>query len=545
MRVLAPLLLASSAVAVGQSAPPPAAALSPERRAALVAAAERAGADMAVTPLRVRAADPAFRGKLFLQGSVLSASPLAAQALDALGAVRATFGKSTRVLPLSIIGRVGAGGAVPTDPKRLAWCDGRQERGNAIRCYQDLDADGRLDSARWGETYSDDSPYTLYMVGKAEPVAPAAYQKVDVAELPALELIYQGCRVTDRIQYSARIGVKGDGDVKTLGCPSAAEPIGKPEPVGPGRYRVDRVVVDVEYPTPELARTRIVEAIPAGTLLDRIDVGKPVKRLGERTGWPIEQAELRARYAAPPYRFDGTPALTAQGAEGTPLVAGPYRYGYTARIVEDARQDTMLSGRTTAFANGDALYGIPMQNPLARQQFDEPMMMWCAPKQRKPGDWRANCLQQQQVTRGVYTDMRNALWIEQIPAAANNTDAIMLEEGPAALPEASVRYAFAKWTPNRLLLRRIVTHGGADLPPVPVELPRSKDGSALFAIGGGVVAVTATPDALGFQARLVRPFDPDATALPTVGFLAQMLDKATREGRPLTLEERAALLDRD
>lgn len=518
-----------------------------DRVTKLMAQATRAGAETAVTPLQVQGADPTFVGKLLLTRHPISPPSIATQGLMPLGAARALLGKDERTMPLTIIGRVAPGEPIPGDPGRRAYCNAHEERGDAIRCYVDVDGDGRFDTARWGQTYSDDSPYTLYMVTKAESLpTPITYSKVDPRELPALQLIYQGCRVTDRIQYSAKIGVKGDGDVKTFGCPSAAQPIGKSELVGPGRYRIDRVVVDVAdaNPTNGEAATRMVEPIPAGTLLDRIDKGRPVRLLGERRGWPIEQAELRQRYEAPPYRFVGLPIVASSGGVAAAVVSGPYRYGYTARIVDGAMKSVMFAGKKTAFEPGDALYGIPMQDPLAPQLFGEPMMMWCAPKERKPGDWRANCVQQAEVTRGVYDGVFGALWIEQIPAVASNSDAIEIAEGPAVLPNPTVRYDFVKWTPKRLILRAIVSLDGKDAVGWrQVEAARLGDGSALLAIAGGVIRVTPDAVGTGWQATTIRRLEPNGSAQEKGGFLVALLGSAKKDGRPLTAEEQAEALD--
>lgn len=553
MRVVAWVSLVMAGNVAAQDIKPSAAqptlgsTLPPERMNKLMAQAARAGAETAVTPLQVQAADPTFVGKLLLTRHPISPPSIATQGLMPLGAARALLGKDERAMPLTIIGRVATGEPIPDDPKRRAYCNAHEERGDAIRCYVDADGDGRFDTARWGQTYSDDSPYTLYMVTKAEPLAtPIAYAKVEPKTLPALQLIYQGCRVTDRIQYSAKIGVRGDGDVKTFGCPSAAQPIGKTELVGPGRYRVDRVIVDVadiDALSGEAA-TRIVEAISAGTLLDRIDKGRPVRLLGERRGWPIEQAELRQRYEAPPYRFIGVPTIAAFGGVAASIVSGPYRYGYTARIVDGAMKSVMFAGKKTAFEPGDALYGIPMQDPLAPQLFGEPMMMWCAPKERKPGDWRANCLQQAEVTRGVYDGVFGALWIEQIPAIASNSDAIEIAEGPALLPNPSVRYDFVKWTPKRLILRAVVSHGGKDAAGWrQIEAARLNDGSALLGIAGGVIRVSPDATGTGWQATTIRPLEPNASAQQKSGLLVALLGSAKKDEQPLSVEEQAEALD--
>lgn len=526
--------------------PPPRPPLSQQAIDVLTTQAAQAGADTAVTPLRVQAADPGVVGKLLLTRNPINPPTIAAQALLPLGAARAITGKAERTMPLTIVGRLAPGEAIPTDPARRAYCDTHEDRGSAIRCYVDTDGDGRFDVARWGETYSDHSPYTLYMVARAEPLAvPIVYRPIDPRELPALRLIYQGCRVVDRIQYSARIGVAGDGDVKTFGCPNAAVPIGHDDPAGPGRYRVDRVVVDVApAATPEEAGVTLVEPIPAGTLLDRIDVGRPVRLLGERHGWPVEQAELRARTAAPPYRFVGLPTVAAAGGAGAAIVSGAYRYGYTARIVDGAMKSVMFAGKKAAFEPGDALYGIPMQNPLAPQLFGEPLMMWCAPKERKPGDWRANCLQQAEVTRGVYDGVFDALWIERIPAAASDSDPIEIVERPAELPRPSIRYDFLKWTPNRLILRATVSLAGKDVGRWrQVDTARLDDGSALFAIAGGVIRVTPDAAGTGWRAATIRPLEEDATAQPKGGVLTYLINSARKDGRPLTTEEKATLLD--
>jgi hypothetical protein len=551
MRVVAWVSLLMAGSVAAQDIKPPVtqstSTLPQDRVDKLMAQAARAGAETAVTPLQVQAVDPAFVGKLLLTRNPISPPSIATQGLMPLGAARALLGKDERTMPLTIIGRVATGEPIPSDPSRRAYCNAHEERGDAIRCYVDVDGDGRFDTARWGQTYSDDSPYTLYMVNKAEPLAtPIAYAKVEPKELPALQLIYQGCRVTDRIQYSAKIGVRGDGDVKTFGCPSAAQPIGKTELVGPGRYRVDRVTVDVAEvnATNGEAATRIIEPIPAGTLLDRIDKGRPVRLLGERRGWPIEQAELRQRYEAPPYRFVGVPYVTASGGVASPIVSGPYQYGYTARIIDGAMKSVMFSGKKIAFEPGDALYGIPMQDPLAPQLFGEPMMMWCAPKEKKPGDWRASCLQQAEVTRGVYDGVFGALWIEQIPAIASNSDAIEIAEGPAELPKPSVRYDFVKWTPKRLILRAVVSHDGKDAAGWrQVEAARLADGSALLGIAGGVIRVTPDAAGTGWQATTIRPLEANASAQQKSGFLVALLSTAKKDGRPLSVEEQAEALD--
>lgn len=543
MRFVALLFLGAAYAPLGQAQPAANEPQLPQERAALLLAnAARAGAETAVTPLEVRPAEPGFAGKLLLDRHPIDPPAIAAQTIVPVGAARATLGRAERLLPLSIVGKLQPGEAIPTDMRRRAWCNGKEERGSTIRCYQDLDGDGQWEVARWGDTYSDDSPFTLYMVGKAEPISPIPYRLADPAELPAMQLIYQGCRVTDRIQYSVRIGVKGDGDVKTWGCPAAAQPIGKSELTGPGRYRVDRVTVDIAYATPSEATAMLVEGIAGGTLLDRIDVGKPVRLLGERKGWPIEQAELRLRYERPPYLFVGAPLLTQEGGEGAALLAGSYRYGYTARVVGDVEQSKYFGGKKPAFAAGDALYGLPMHDPTAPQIFGEPVMMWCAPREKKPGVWRANCLQQQDVTRGVYSDVFNALWIEQIPATGSNSDAIEIEEGPVDLPQASVRYDFWKWSPRRLFLRRVVSLNGVAMPAQIVEVPRLKEGPALLAIAGGVLRVEPGADGTGFKASVLRRLLPDASAQPKAGLMVQFLDMATRDGRPLTTDEKADLL---
>jgi hypothetical protein len=309
---------------------------------------------------------------------------------------------------------------------------------------------------------------------------------------------------------------------------------------------VDRVIVDVAEvnATNGEAATRIIEPIPAGTLLDRIDKGRPVRLLGERRGWPIEQAELRQRYEAPPYRFVGMPNVATSGGVAAAIVSGPYQYGYTARIVDGAMKSVMFSGKKTAFEPGDALYGIPMHDPLAPQLFGEPMMMWCAPKEKKPGDWRANCLQQAEVTRGVYDGVFGALWIEQIPAIASNSDAIEIVEGPAVLPNPSVRYDFVKWTPKRLILRAVVSHDGKDAAGWrQVEAARLNDGSALLGIAGGVVRISPDATGTGWQATTIRPIEANASAQQKSGFLVDLLGTAKKDGRPLSVEEQAEALD--
>jgi hypothetical protein len=386
----------------------------------------------------------------------------------------------------------------------------------------------------------------VFTLGKAEPLpAPIPYSRVPVSTLPGYRLIYQGCRVTDRIQYAARIGDEGDGDVKVLGCPDAAVPVGHAAPTGPGRYRVDRVTVEIGRPDAEgrEAPATLVTGIEAGTLLDRIDPGKPVRLRGEREGWLVEQALVAARYARPPYLFAAPPRLSAAGASGDVLIEGPFRYGYTARVDGDVARQTMFSGKKPAFAAGDALFGIPMRSNLTQQLFNEPLMIWCAPKQKKPGEWRANCLQQQGVSRGVYQSPYAGLWIEQLPASADNSDAIEIVEGPADLPQARIAYRFDKWTKNRLLLWAAAEKDGAREPQRRVELPRFEDGSALMAVGGGVVKVSETPT--GFVATPVRPFRADGSAGVTAGLLLWVLDRAKVGGKPLSEAERIALLIAD
>lgn len=415
------------------------------------------------------------------------------------------------VLPLAIVGRVpiaaeGAS-ALPTDPRALAWCE--HDRGlkfavgRTFRCWQGLDADGRLETERMALAATVSRPLTVALLGTmARTVAPRAFRVARPEERIVYDLEYIPCGPSARGEYRRKLhnapGVSGPL------CPLRAEPVD----ASARAWRLDGLIFALEGDG-----ARLLEVPATGMLLDRIAEDEPLVRLGERRRFDRERATALAKFDEDPFQFDASPDMgIGPVPPGGVLISGPMRYAYTGRLTEAFGEAGLLSKRE--LAAGSPLYGVPMgADALAGTV----RLIWCSPK-RVGGSWFASCL--------VTAPNGGVQLVERLaPAFAVTTagfdslvrgsrDPLPIERGPAELGgKVSVRHSFVKWAGKAVRVRTDLLLDNEVTNAWNQDLPLEADGFALLAFGDGRVRLTRTEDGSALIG-IVAPIEVGASAMP-------------------------------
>lgn len=478
--------------------------------AGLVAATEPA-----VVPLEALPAVTGATGEIWIKGMRLRAPLIAEQGLRvAAGIVRTG---TPGVLPLTIVGPVTPGSGLPADPARRAWCDPDQGlqliRGNTLKCYQDLDGDGSLDTERRGAMAAPIQPVTIAQLGPGQPIAPIPYRAATTAELPVYRLVYESCGggVTP-VRFTQRLRDAGGG-----GLDYACSGVGEAIDAATGRTRIDRIEVQVS-PRENSAVATLFAGIPAGTLLDRVMPAEPVYDLGARPSLLAERLAQLQRFGRPAFTFAGEPRVNlAAAGPSDVLIEGVLGFGYTGKVAKLVTISNLTSTRTIEV--GEPVYGVPMggDSRVMPTPGTRIAVTWCAPR-LKLGEWRAACVPVQgAATHTIIENLYPAFMVRSVHYRADTIQALgvpEVTEGPVDFgTTVKLRYRVVNWAKKDIRLILEIDTGTGKPDSIVSWVRRQPDGSAVFAIGGGRMRLH--PVGTGYRVEVEAPLHDGGNARPS------------------------------
>ena len=354
---------------------------------------EAQAATAATIPLEVLAPEPAFsegqivigdRNAFFGGGAVVAAQP----ARVARGIVIEKSRGRDQFLALAILGALetDAGGAVRLDgtPARQAWCElpGAAYMSTwtdyTVDCYQDSDADGALDRKYDGQIQGFES-VMLATVESPEPIKALSFRPAQESELPRFDVGYWSCgavaetsaAMVKDFRYATLVRAKGTKGLGARGCKNSAELL-ETRADGTRLLRFDRFTVEVRQSGEQLL-TRLVEGIPAGTILGQLRDDRPLLEIDEAPPSALDEIQ---EIGKPILYLTSIPETKSQVSEGERFFTAGVAHGITGRL----RSDVGGGGwrRKVLFTAGTPVYGVPMEASVGQQKKDS-SLVWCLP----------------------------------------------------------------------------------------------------------------------------------------------------------------------
>ncbi len=175
-------------------------------------------------------------------------------------------------------------------PSRIAYCD--QAGGSAplpqlptMRCYQDLNSDGSFETQRTAFVSNPKSAANIYFLAKAEPTSPIKYEKAQFETIPTTFINYAHFSAKDGFGFCTSYQGGTGAYVANNFCYLQSQRISQDSATNTGQYRVDRITVATTLEAKKKDLIRVVESIPAGTIIGRIDVRNPITDFGTTDLW--------------------------------------------------------------------------------------------------------------------------------------------------------------------------------------------------------------------------------------------------------------------
>ncbi|MEJ7935251.1 hypothetical protein WG907_13430 [Sphingobium sp. AN558] len=233
------------------------------------------------------------------------------------------------------------------------------------------------------------------------------------------------------------------------------------------------------------------------------------------TGGSTQSANSVPALSGSPFRFIHRPSLkAAEGPPFTVIIEEDFSYGWTGRVENDVHQTAMFGKvkfKTPIFLAGQAVYGIPMS--VGDAAANGAKLFWCAPILGRRG-WAASCSSPgQKVTYSAFT---NGLAVQSfLSSTAAGSEGLSVKPGPVTgLPALlHVEHRVGKWHKTSVDLTTIISaNSQQDGNGFYTTIRRDADGSARFAVGGGIVRLSERPDG-GFSANILKNFTAEGSAL--------------------------------
>lgn len=352
----------------------------------LIAAAAPASEIEATFPVEVLAVDPALAaGGIPLKGA-WSSPRIAMQPVRAVRA--AVLEKSRDVLMLALLEPAGRTetGQVRLDgpPDRIAWCASARLGGTVLNCYQDLDSDGRFETARYG-LLGIKEPLALSRMQAPRAIEPVTYRAATTDELPVFHVGYQACAVTKNdlpasfeapFRFETRVQRPESAPwADSARCDTFAKFV-ETRPDGARLYEVGRFRVEVRPRDEKQLATTLVEGIAPGTVLSHV-----------RSSWPLTDATDRPQGADAIAMGNsflvslGTPVVVAQARPGDQIFTVEVRHALAGRLSADSEPGRKRGDLRLPM--GTPVYGIAMRSRLTPLQDAE--VIWCTPIEQTQG----------------------------------------------------------------------------------------------------------------------------------------------------------------
>lgn len=382
--------------------------------------------------------------------------------------------------------------AIPTDPKRRAWCDvrptGRMTFGS-LDCFQDADGDGRFDAHFTG------AAETAYFGFSLERLVPE----------PAVSVAGATYRVAaDGERASTRVGYAYCGGGLDGAAPprfSTALPVHKeswegtfvtqcrfgvwPNEADKTAVRVDRLNLRTS-PEGEGLRFEVLDRLPAGPV-SRLAPGAPVVMAAERKSRPDQMEELVAQFREPVVKLTAAPAVVPSVKKGEAFLTAPAVHGVTGVLQNEVKPLGLFASGLLPV--GTKVYGVPMLGDGAAG------VVWCAPSSKPDSKgrvrWSAMCLPSDGLGHrwiASYTPLlaRYLTWTNSTSLA---TPPVVARTDVAPVPGMTFAYRFIEWDKADADVEVRLLADGDDTWAGGLSLKREPDGSARLATLGGVIVL--------------------------------------------------------
>lgn len=338
----------------------------------------------AVIPVEVLAVDPALAtGAIASSSWAIKRPTVARQPARAARAVVLEGSGKGKVLALALLGKLETTpqGTLKLDVAAAsqAWCEFGTFMSTGVKCYQDLDADGKFETQRVGELGSDEA-VALRRVQPGKPVAPLAYRAATEAETPKFHVGYVSCmterNVMPTLDSPLRFGtfINRSDDIRMAdsgACSDIAKPLGAAAN-DERLFQFGRFQVAVRAGADGQLTTRLVEGLPAGTLLGHLRSGSPLVYATDVS------TDISAITGDTPFlKMKGDAQIAPTAKAGEEFFSVQVEHGLTGML----KVEVKTPGRNPKVVPaGTPLYGIAMNSNQIARSFD-PEIVWCAPLQ--------------------------------------------------------------------------------------------------------------------------------------------------------------------
>ena len=483
---------------------------------AIVLAPAIADATDATIPIEVLAVDPAIAEGEILIGTnqwALAPPAIAMQpARIARGAVIENSAGRPKVLALALMGspEKDANGAARLDGSRdlQAWCELPTSlfvtswQQYVVDCYQDQNGDGAFEVQYSGHLHGEVA-IMLASVDSPKSIKPLPFRAAETAELPLLEVGYASCGTASQqdasqvkdIQFGTYIRFAKGGKSTPRICKHVATPLDSPT-AGEKLFQVGRFKVAVRE-TDGVLTSRLVEGIPAGTLLGNLRFDRPLLDITA----PADMTDLEATDKEPLY-LAAMPQITATAAAGETFLKAQVAHGITGKL----RTEVSRRGwaKAVVIPAGSPVFGTPMSGSLGERAIDT-SIVWCTP-------WRNGKKLVSQCF--VPTPYSIALVENPRPFSVAHLNDTPYGVDPPIVDRAEVDFGQPIFLQVRYIAanpRFIVVETSVSYLKEPVwhrlYLRRKADGSGMLGSGGAIVILRPAADKKSFAIETVGDFE--------------------------------------
>jgi len=480
----------------------------------LIAHAIAADTVPAVIPLEVLPVDPALGTGAIASSSWAVKRPIVARqpARAARAVVLQGSGKG-KVLALALLGKleVTPEGALKLDvaPASQAWCEFGTFMSAFVDCYQDLDADGKFETQRRGELGSDEA-VALRRVQEAKPIGPLEYRAASAEQAPKFHVGYVSCMaernvmptLDSALRFGTFINRSDDKRMADSGaCSEIARPLGAAAD-NERSFQFGRFKVAVRARDDGELITRLVEGIPAGTLLGHLRSGSPL------TDATDVSPDVSAVIGETPFlRMKGDAQIIEVAKAGEEFFSAQVEHGLTGTLKVEFRTHHK---KPKIVAAGSPLYGIAMSSNQVARSFD-PEIVWCAPLKDEQQKLVARCAVP--MYRSSYSFYETDWAPYAVTSAAGETyiEPPVVERGPVSFgaplflklryQKAEKKYVWIEWS----------VAPGEERVWKPGRLRRARDDAGFVLLGEVVLKLSPTADGSTISiSTAIGKFEPDA-----------------------------------
>jgi hypothetical protein len=444
----------------------------------------------ALVPVEVLAPESNFKGEIrgfgFRWNYIVIAEQPARVWRAVIAQEPAGAGVRQVVLNLAMLGpvRADASGRLVTDlpPDQLAWCESDSRKRATIRCFQDLDADGKLEMLRSGLLPTLDA-VAVNRVSVAQPTTPIPYREARADELPRMLLQYISCPERESIyKYATMIqhlDADGSRGARYSGeCTEAATSL-PGEASARSLYQFGRFKVSTQEEGTKTIST-LTEGIPAGTLLGHVRADRPFIDAVQAKSY---REDRNAISGGLPFLYFVTPpqVASAAAAPGTEIVSAEVAHGITSRLSAPLTTLGFLGGRKDELPVGTPMYGMLMSNTKAHPNLD-PEIVWCIPGSAQDG---SRCVTRGQVGHKLVRNFeRFNIGTLSVGSSDQSVLPPLVERQPVEFgAPIHLSIKFAKWD-KRYALLEFSFGFETEHQYRRMRLRRASDGAAYLFVGG-------------------------------------------------------------